>query len=417
MINKQSYDVVIVGAGLVGSILALALAELGLSVCVIEKRDLHNRASLKHIDRALTLNLGTWRILSSLGLLDPDICSAAVGLDAVLVSVQKQLGFLRLTAESLSCDALGYVLDFSLLQGHCWDRLLAHDQIAIASTDAIVNYQAQERRVCLSYLASGSEQSLSATWLIACDGTHSVMRNQWLHIDVKSNLPDVVCLSAIINPIEQGFAVQRFTRSGILALLPSHHSDSARLMWTMSAQQAEHLLIKDHSQLIDLANTLLGRQWAKIDCWETQATFEVPWLLAKQTYRDRALLMGNAQHSIYPTAAQGFNLAMRDVAVLLQTMMDHQRTRGIVQVSSMLEAYHQRNRLDQQRTIVWVQRAHELMHCRTLLSPMAKTLGLISSIPICKRYFAQQFMGLNSYAFALSGSCLKGEIGESIQLL
>lgn len=415
--QHQSHDTIIVGAGLVGSILALALADLGLSVCVIEKRDLHDRASLNAIDRALTLNLGTWRILTSFGLLDDQLRQQAVAVETVLVSVEKQLGVLRLTADSLSCEALGYVLDFSVLQGHCWDRLLTHDRIQVQSADAVVDYQSQDRQVSLSLSEFGSEQTLSAPWLVACDGTHSSMRDLWLNIDTDTRAPNVICLSAVINPIESAVAVQRLTYSGILALLPSHHPDCARLMWTMSPEQAQNMDFQDTAKMMRQVNSLLGRHWGKVNRWETQATFEVPWVLAKQAYVDRALLMGNAQHSIYPTAAQGFNLAMRDVAVLLQTMSDHQRQRGVVQVTSLLSAYDQRNRADQQRTIAWVQCVHRMAHHRWSFFPMAKALGLIYSIPVCKTHFAQQFMGLNSYASALSGLCFKGEMCESIQLL
>lgn len=412
----QQYDVVIVGAGLIGSVMAHACASMGFSVCVLERRDLKKNEAI--IDRPLTLNRGSWQILQSLKLLDQSLIESAVELDNIVASVQHAWGLLKFTRDKHL--ALGYVLSFAKLQSALWEKISAHPLITLQPLQEITDLTQTESQVSLHYLSNGQSCALESPWMLACDGSYSSLRDKWLKIPVVKGQP-LACISAEVGlsdlAADMPQAIQRLTSQGILALLPGCQAGMSRLMWTCDPSDLDSLPLKDDQAMIHEVNAKLGRRWGQITQWKLKASFQVPWIIAQQSHQGRVLLMGNAQHSIYPTSAQGFNLGLRDVAVLLQMIREVGHASEVIDIDQLLKRYDVVNLSNQTRNIALVKKLHAFSHGYLGSQILSKSFSVLNGCSPLKVWLENQMIGGRGYSYCLSGNQLQGTLSESIQII
>lgn len=410
------YDVVIVGAGLIGSVMAHSCASMGFSVCVLEKRHLKENTAIT--DRPLTLNRGSWQILQSLELLDQSLIESAVELDNIVASVQHAWGLLNFIKDKHL--ALGYVLSFAKLQSALWEKISAHPLITLQPLQEITALSQTESQVSLKYLYGGQEREVVSPWVLACDGSHSSLRDTWLKIPVVKGQP-LACISAEVGlsdlATDMPQAIQRLTSQGILALLPGHQAGMSRLMWTCDPSGLDSLPLKDDQAMIHEVNAKLGRRWGQIKKWQLKACFQVPWIIAQQSHQGRVLLMGNAQHSIYPTSAQGFNLGLRDIAVLLQMIREAGHASGVIDIKQLLKRYDEVNLNNQKRNISLVKKLHAFSHGSLGLQILSKGFAVFNGYSPFKTWLENQMIGGHGYSYCLSGNQLRGVLSESIQII
>lgn len=410
------YDVVIVGAGLIGSVLASACASIGLSVCVLEKRDF--KKDMVTVDRPLTLNKGSWQILKSLGLLNKGLEESAIALSHIVASVQHTWGMLSFRGEKNS--ALGHVLSFAKLQSALWEKINAHPLITLQPLQEITALTQTESQVSLHYLSNGQSCALESPWMLACDGSYSSLRDKWLKIPVVKGQP-LACISAEVGlsdlAADMPQAIQRLTSQGILALLPGCQTGMSRLMWTCDPSDLDRLPLKDDQAMIYEANAKLGRRWGQIKKWQLKSCFQVPWIIAQQFHQGRVLLMGNAQHSIYPTSAQGFNLGLRDVAVLLQCLREAIYKSEEIDIKLLIKKYDDVNTKKQQRNIALVKKLHTLNQSFLGSQVLSKGLSVFNGFSPFKQWLETQMIGGDGHSYCLGQNQIQGALSENIQLI
>lgn len=297
-----------------GASFIAAMQHAGLKIAVLEKQ-LPEAIVSGQDQRPISLSDSTIVALKNLNLW-PDIAAHAGPICAVHISERGRFGSLYLKAEDAKLDALGHVVPYGLLQRQLYECAMLH---ATCVTVNDINKISQDRKKVTVYADThAGEHVLEAKYLIAADGMHSRCRDL-LDIGVKETSHDDVALSAVLTMkhAHDGMAFERFTKSGVLALLPMWDAKQYRLVWTLDKASAESIEAHEIRQVVhDNFSSRIGL----VDGIQFSGKYPLQTMIADQQVKDNVVLLGDSAHRLYPIAAQGYNLAIRDIAVLVDVI-------------------------------------------------------------------------------------------------
>ena len=324
-------DILIVGAGPVGAVCALALAQGGLSPVLLEAR----AADRKLADRrTLALSHGSRLILERLGVWQQ--LAGATAITDIDISQKGGFGHARLSAAEEIVPALGHVLGYDDL-AHALDHALAAAGLAVRH-DAAVAAALPGRTYATLRLHGGD--LLTARLAVIADGGRSLAGAA--KIDKDYGQVALVGRVRTDRP-HGGLAYERFTPQGPAALLP--RGDSYALVWVASPAEAERLLaLGDDVFLAALQNHFGGRAGRFLAIAERG---RFPLRLAWQGSRagKRLVRIGNAAQTLHPVAGQGFNLGLRDAWELAQAVLDEPADPGAATTLARYAASRRRDTL------------------------------------------------------------------------
>lgn len=323
-------DIAIVGAGLVGLPLALALSAQGWSVVLVEaSKALQasvcdvaieastdtsiNQTALQQ--RCTALNVGTQQWLANKGLwgcLAEDACA----IERVNVSHKGYFGATRLEAAEYGLTALGYVINNQNYVQHL--RVACENSALNIQFDTrVVSVEHDERWVTLN-MDNGASQK--ARLLVAADGINSVVRESTGISTSQVNYEQSAVLGMVeLTAQHGGIAHERFTQTGPLALLPR---PGLFMNFVDCIEPSEQSAIENMTDVEYLARlqARFGYRLGKFK--QVGPRFVMPLMRIEsdaQTSR-RTVLMGNAVRLLHPVGGQGYNLSMRDVDVLVKLL-------------------------------------------------------------------------------------------------
>lgn len=320
--NHRPREVVIAGGGMVGASLALALADAGRSVTVIEHQPAGGDRAPSFDDRSTALSNASQRILAGLGLWQ-EIAPEVTPIKAIHVSERGRLGMTRIRAEDEGVPALGYTIINRVLGRILWARLKACERvelIAPAQVVSVAGAQAASRVVCVQ--RGADTQELPARLVVAADGARSKVRDM---LGVGSRSHDYGQTAIIANLLPRrahdGWAWERFTPEGPMALLPMA-GQRCGLVWTVAPALAETLLAMDHQAFTSAFQQAFGHRLGRFSRLGARAAYPLALTRAAAITAERAVILGAAANSLHPVAGQGFNLGLRDAAALAEVLAD-----------------------------------------------------------------------------------------------
>ncbi|HVC29405.1 MAG TPA: 2-octaprenyl-6-methoxyphenyl hydroxylase [Gammaproteobacteria bacterium] len=393
--SAVDFDVLIAGGGMVGASLAAALAPLALKIAVVEAVRFGSRGQPSYDDRITAVSWGSRRIFEGIGLW-PQIASQATAIHCIHVSDRGHMGMTRLHAAEMGVEALGYVVPNRVIGFALNEFLERQTHITLLAPAKIEAVQLQAHAVCAN-LESSATKSVKSRLLVAADGANSKIREQ-LGIDTRVwdyGQSAVICNVSVERP-QAYTAFERFTGDGPLALLPMGE-DRYALIWTVvNARVTGILAMTDAEFLAAAAAGFNGRLGRFIKAGKRQA-YPLSLVRAQTQMQGRAVVVGNAAHSLHPIAGQGFNLSLRDIAALADSLADINASGGDPGDEHQLRAYIQMRRRDQTSTTLFTD-----MLTRVFTNPLAsvgwvRNLGLLGLelFPPVRHRFARLNMGID----------------------
>lgn len=389
------YDLLIVGGGMVGASLAFALGGQGLRIGLVEAVAFASSGQPGYDDRVIALSYGTRRIFEGLGLWET-IRPLATPIEKIHISDRGGPGIARLDSREEGVEALGYVVEAgqiaAVLTAHL-RMLAAVDLLAPAALEEVtLRSEAAHAAVRLEDRII----DLNARLLVAADGANSRIRRQLgikaVHWDYGQQ-----ALIANVTPSRphQNVAYERFTESGPLALLPMSEGRCAVIYTVHGADVDAVLNLDDAAFLADLQMRFGDRLGQFLKVGRRQA-YPLFMLKSREQVRHRVAMIGNAAHTLHPIAGQGFNLGLRDVAVLAEVIIDARRTGLDPGDTAVLRRYADWRRWDQRRTVAFTDGLVRLFTNPLAPVRLARDLGLLAFdlFPPVKHLLARQTMGL-----------------------
>lgn len=390
----QEYDLVIVGAGLVGKCLISALHNQGFSIAVIEKQ--FSPAFSNTVERPITLSYASIEILRNLGLwqtLAPD----ARPIKEVQVSELHRFASLHFKADELGVSALGAVIPHSKLQLQLHEFLSQAQNLTLIQSEEILQINALDTKTIVEIKVNGQVKKIATQLLIGCDGASSTVRDR-LQIPVEKIEGDKVALTATLNlqtpypPI----AMERFGRKEVLAILPLFQEKQCGLVWSLPKEKSSQIQAWPAQQWIESIQTFFRGRLPKIQSIIFHAEIPLRKIIPQTPFVPGALLLGDAAHTLFPLGAQGFNLAIRDVAACAEILVNAKRKHEPLGSRTTLQEYTDWRLQDQKRILQFTNTLDQGFSLSFPFSGMLRGLGLLFTelCPSVKKQLAQTAMGL-----------------------
>lgn len=385
------YDVAIAGGGMVGASLALALAGTPLRVLMIEAVPPDNAVQPSFDDRTSALGNGARAIFATLGVW-PAMRERAGAIRAIHVSDAGHFGFARLESAQFGQEAFGYTLSNRHLGAVLWGALRAAPRVTLASPARVVGVALESDAATLRIAEEGKPDStVTAALVVAADGAHSLIK-QVAGIDSSTSDYGQVALIAHLKTerAAHGVAYERFTATGPLALLPLF-ADSYACVWTLAPAAAATLQQCAAAEFCERLQRSFGWRAGRILDVGARAAYPLQLVRAEQATAVRAALIGNAAQSLHPVAAQGFNLGLRDAAVLAE-LVARAADPG---APSLLAEFARRRAADRRGMIGFTDRLVQLFGDQRAGAILARNLGLLlfDVLPPAKRALSRLSFG------------------------
>lgn len=337
--SSKQFDVVIVGGGMVGATLAVALAtEPRLKIALIEALQPEPIQPDAPYDlRVSALTRSSETILRKLGiwsLLPQERLSAFTDM-RVWENAASELHF---NSADMGEPWLGHLLENRLLQSASLAQCQRLPNISVFSPAEPVNYSERE-------LTLDNGSSLQASLIVAADGAQSRLR-QWAGIAFKGQSYQQQGLVCTISTehAHQHTAWQRFLPEGPLALLPLPDTHQCSIVWSLSRASAERLLALPETEFIQELTQACEAKLGAITAISQRAAFPLQRQHAERYIDNGLALVGDAAHIIHPLAGQGVNLGLLDAATLAEVVLSaYQQGRDIGSLHTLQKYQRQRH--------------------------------------------------------------------------
>lgn len=386
---NNAFDVLIVGGGMVGASLAIALQNSALKIGLIEAQPLQTNSQPSFDDRGIALSYGSQRIFQSMQLW-PAIAAHATAIKHIHVSDRGRFGVTRLSAEKEKVPALGQVLTARNLGQTLNQQLQQLGNVELLCPAQVMALTQQPDHVAITL---GDGQQLQSRLLVAADGRESTIRHL-LGLDAWQQHYEQTAVTANISTDKphQGWAYERFTDSGPMALLPMSDNRSS-LVWTVRSGEEQALLAASEDEFLAQLQQRFGYRAGRFIRVGQRHSHPLTLMQADMPVQHRIVFIGNAAHSLHPIAGQGFNLGLRDVAVLADLLHDQTEDCGAM---SLLHGYQSWRQADQDQVVKATDKLVRFFSndISVLGHLRGAGLALLDNLPAAKSWLAQRSMGL-----------------------
>jgi 2-octaprenylphenol hydroxylase len=393
-------DLIIVGAGMVGSALALALQEQGLEILLIDGGSL----SVKPFDnqapfepRVSALSVASQRVLTRLGVWNGIAARRACAYSEMQVWDGSGTGQIHFSAASVHAEVLGHIVENRVVQDALLERL--HDSAVGLLANARLERLRRSGDGWLLSLVDGRE--LRAPLIVAADGANSAVRRlagcatrEWDYLH-HAIVTSVRCAKP-----HQATAWQRFTDDGPLAFLPlagpaGEHWCS--IVWSVTPSEAERLMALDEAAFCRALGFAFEHRLGEVLHVDKRLCIPLRQRHAKRYVEEGLVLVGDAAHSIHPLAGQGVNLGFLDVAVLADVLL-HALQRGERLGDEKVLSRYERRRMPHNLAMMAAMEGFErLFQADPLPVRWLRNAGLnwVDDLPEAKALFVRQALGLS----------------------
>lgn len=413
--RRAHYDLVIVGAGMVGASLACILdrANAGkpLNTLLVEAApiDLDAPPAQPSFDaRSTVLSFGTVEYFRTLGLWDA-LAAAAAPIERIHVSDQGRFGAVRMDHGEQGVEALGYVIENRLLGAMFNDALAAADSLELCSQTRVSGLSPDRDGMTVTLAREDEETTVSTSLVVLAEGGRSGLCDKLgIHRTSEAYGQEAVIANVAFRQPHANVAYERFTPKGPLALLPLVDLDGehrAALVWTQPASGAREILDLPDDEFLARLQDEFGSRLGEFTRVGQRHAYPLNLVQASEQVRPGLVLLGNVAHSLHPVAGQGFNLAFRDTMRLAATLLDANASDQALGDIRRLQAYCGDTSRDQDRTTDFSHYMTRLFSTDNTAAVWARKFGLFSIdlvLPL-RRAFGRRAMGLAEARVRLEG--------------
>lgn len=391
------HDVVIVGGGLIGASLACALAPTGLDVGLVEAVPFRSDTQPSYDEKMLSLAPASKRILEGIGVWPAIASHGVTPIERIHISDRGHWGKTRLAAADFGTTALGYVVPARVIGLSLIQRIDDIDAASLYCPAEVTAIETDDNGATLALQGDGVPRHIRARLVVLADGGTSKTRAM---LGFETRVKDygqtaVLCTVTPRSP-RAGTAFERFTATGPLAVLPTTGNRCA-VVWTARDDEVDRILGYTDDEFVDRLQTRFGDWLGELTAPSRRRAYPLKLIQVRDPVKNRALVIGNAAHTIHPVAGQGFNLGLRDVAVLAEVLETHARYDPDVGRAAATQAYKSRRRHDIRNTTRFTDGLIRVFANDLMPVALGRNIAMtaLSHCPPAKRFLVKRTMGLN----------------------
>ena len=330
----RRYDVIVIGGGLVGASLACALAPLNLRIALVEAVAFTTASQPSYDDRTLALSASSCKILETIGVW-PSLQDNATPIREIHVRELNRPGHVVMNPADLGLDRFGHVVEARAFGAAMAATLPELENLDLVCPAAVKALHIDDDQALVEYADDRRAGRLCGRLVVGADGAQSFVRDA---LGIKTERHDYQQTAVICNVTPEqdhrGRAFECFTPSGPLAVMP-HVNGRCGLIWCAETGRADELLGLPEEEFLRLANARFGGHLGAFVKLGRRSSYPLRLVRALEDVRPRAVILGNAAHAIHPVGAQGFNLGLRDVAVLAEVLADAVRRDAVATIGDL----------------------------------------------------------------------------------
>lgn len=404
MPRLTSFDIAIIGGGMVGASLALLLAHQkpNWKIALLEAQ-LFSEADKSPYQpsfdaRSTAIAHGSVEILRELGVWEK-LSQHATAISQVHVSDAGYFMGGLIDANTYALDAVGYVIPNAWIGRVLIAQLQMQNNIHLLAPVRVEKLIPQQHGAQLLVQSGNEKFELNCKLAVVADGGDSPLRTS---LGINSQVKDYGQTALIANVAysepHKGIAYERFTTQGPLALLPLGDSASAKesaLVLTLPREQAKDIAELSDEEFLAHLQQRFGHRLGKFLRVSQRYHYELKLITASEQIRSHIVLVGNAAHFLHPVAGQGFNLSLRDCVCLVDALIQGEAEGKTLGELSVLQNYIDRQTVDQTLTIEFSDKLVRLFSSAALPLIALRHLGFVGLdlMPAIKSQFASQTMG------------------------
>ncbi len=384
----KHYDLIIVGGGLVGAGLALALKNTEIKIALIDAK-----LPTNNDPRLFALNASSCQFLQNIDVW-PVLEEYAASIQQVHVSNHGQFGAVRLRAEETGFATLGNVLpayQIEMAFANALD-LLAH--CTIYRPARLMKLQQENQLAQLTLTTEQGEMMLQSPLVIGADGTESTVRKQ---LNIAAEIIDydqsAIVTRTTLKRHHENIAYERFYEQGAIAMLPLKGNECATIWSGANARMQPLMSLTDDDFVLQLQR-IFGYRMGKLQSIGKRHMFPLRMVKAENAYAGCVYLLGNSAHTLHPIAAQGFNLAIHETAMLAEYIQERLAEKKTLSAID-LQSFHAKTLRRQAVSMGVSHRLSQLFSSESMLAELAAQIGMLSLdllAPVKKR-FVREMLG------------------------
>jgi 2-octaprenyl-6-methoxyphenol hydroxylase len=392
----EQVDVAIVGAGLVGSTLACALAAHGVKIALVDRLDPRTMTTDRFDGRASAVAASGQRLLHAIGVW-PHLENRGEPIREIRVSDGDAPLFLHYAYTDVGDEFLGTMAENRFLRAATFARMAELEGTLHLIAPAAVSHMSETADAAVLHLADGRE--IKASMVVTAEGRESKLRDQAGIAVTGWTYPQIAIVATIGHEKpHRGIAHERFLPAGPFAILPlpddaGIHRSS--LVWTERANAAGAYLALNDAHFLAEIDERVGGFLGALSLIGPRFSHPLGLQFAQTYVKGRLVLAGDAAHGIHPIAGQGLNLGYRDVAALTEVIVDAKRLGLDIANPDALGRYERWRRADNLMMAGVTDVLNRLFSNDVAPIKAARDLGLaiINRVPPLKRRFMRHAMG------------------------
>ena len=405
--ESRVFDLAVVGAGLNGSLLALAAGEAGLRTALIDRVPLKKLTEQAFDGRTTALSYTSQRMFEALGAWDEvephaepilDIHISDAGHDGRASKMHLHFDHREAVAPDEDAAPMGWIVENRHLRAALLQRLAACPSVELIAPDEVMKTTRDLHRAQI-VLASG--RTLDARLVASAEGRQGSMREEaGIGARSWSYRQTAIVLVAQHEQPHRGVAQEKFLPSGPFAILPMRDgpdgSHRSSIVWSERTGLARRLLELDAPRFQAEFARRFGDHLGAVHPIGPRWSYPLSLVHAERYIEQRLVLVGDAAHGIHPIAGQGYNLGVRDIAALVEVLIDAKRLGLDIGATDTLERYAQWRRADNFTMVAATDLLNRLFSNDIRPLRLARDVGLaaVNRVPSLRRFFVRHAMGL-----------------------
>lgn len=393
----QKFDVLIIGGGMVGLTLALALRQQRqLTVALVDPLLVGQVSDAPDV-RVSAINIASQQIFANLNVWSAIECQRVQAYQHMHIWDKNGYGKLDFDHQQVNQSQLGWIVENNVIRQALWQQAQLDDGISFFTDEAIATIGVGDSEVFASF---STAKPIMAKLVVGADGANSWLRTQmnmpiaFRDYDHHAIVATVACAQG-----HQDTAWQVFLPTGPLAFLPLFAADLCSIVWSTSPAEAVRLSLLSNADFGRELTAASDGKLGQITLQSERCCFPLTMRLAHDFVKNRVVLIGDAAHTIHPLAGQGVNLGLLDAAALAQTLIAQVDQQRDISDQRALNAFARWRRTDAAEMIAAMEAIKQLFTPQQALPKLLRGLGMsvLDNFSPLKNQLINQALGLKSH--------------------